>query len=914
MKFARLIFILFVLVLSAKISSAAFNNAFGGKLLARDTVPKLDSLPKGKTTNPKNYQVNRPAKAGKNTGVVKDTSSKSNSGLDDIVKGTAEDSSYTDNENKMEYYIGKARVTYGDFELDADYIRIDQKKHLIFASGRKDPKTHRYTDRPITKQKNEKPAAADSLYYNYETKKGKVFNPASQQDGNYLSGGQAKKLNDNEVAYHNVIYSTCDLPYPDTHFGIVITKGIGTKNQIISGPAYLEIEGVPLPIAIPFGFFPKLDHRSSGVMLPTFGEDGKLGFFLRNFGYYLGFNDNIDLETTGTIYSKGSYEVGTVSRYLKRYSYTGSFSLRYTSLNYGNPGDPYQKNFNILWSHTQDPNANPGSVFAASVNAGTSSFYQNSPGANNYSLQQITQNTLRSSVSYQRTWAGTPFNFTANLSHSQDLRLKTVNLELPSFTFNMSSISPFDSRNRIGEQKWYQKLSVSYSSHGTNSLTAIPESELFHGNTLGKRLQSGFKQTIPLNLNLTFLRFFQFSTNATYNEYWNFKSINQRYDRNNILNSTSPIIDTLTGFKRAGQYNLGASLSTKLYGTVQFGGRGKIKALRHILTPTFSFNYQPDYSGLNAYNKIVVSQATLPYPYLATRYNIFSQSAFPVPVSGRQAGIGINLDNTVEAKIRAKATDTSQTDKNVPILQGLSISTFYNFAADSFKLSQISLSGHTAVFNQKLSINFGGTFDPYQLNIRDSISNNQLIRYAKTVDRYVIPRLTSFYASTSFSFNSKAKNNTRGVNPQLGNINNQPIQGLTADQVSRLAVVNQDQSAFVDFNIPWNVNLSYSFNYSNTGLQTTVSNTIQARGDVNITPKWKVTYYSDIDIRAQKLSTMQLGIYRDLHCWDLSVQWIPFGYLKMYSLQLRVRASILQDLKLSKRSDYTSNPQYNPYY
>ncbi len=850
---------------------------------------------------------------------VKDTSSKSKSGLESIVKATAEDSSYTDAEHNMEYYYGKARVTYDDFELDADYIRIDKNKHLIFSSGRIDPKTHRYTGRPITKQKNEKPAAADSLYYNYETKKGKVFNPASQQDGNFLSGGQAKKIGENEVAYHNVIYSTCDLPYPDTHFGIVITKGIGTKNQIISGPAYLEIEGVPLPIAIPFGFFPKLDHRSSGVMLPTFGEDQKLGFFLRNFGYYLGFNDNIDLETTGTIYSKGSYELGTVSRYLKRYNYTGTFSLRYSSLNYGNPGDPYRKNFNILWSHSQDPNANPGSVFSASVNAGTSSFYQSSPGANNYSLQQITQNTLHSSIAYQKTWAGTPFNFTANISHSQDLQKKTVDLELPSFTFNMASLSPFDSRDRVGEQKWYQKISVSYSSHGTNRVSGIPESELFHGNTLAKRLQSGFQQTIPINLNLTFLRFFQFSTNATYNEYWNFQTINERYDRTSLLNSTTPIIDTLAGFKRAGEYNLGASLSTKLYGIHQFSGKGKLMALRHVLTPTFSFNYHPDFGAASyGYYKTVVSEATLPFPYTSQRYSVFGQSAVGGPSIGKQAGVGITLDNTVEAKIRAKATDSSQTNKNVPILQGLTFSTFYNFAADSFKLSPIAVSGHTAIFNQKLSISFGGSFDPYQLNIRDSISNNQVVRYAREVDRYSFlngqfPRLTSFYASTSFSFNSKAKNGIRG-STQLGNINSQPVQGLTAEQAERLAVVNQDQSAFVDFNIPWNVNLSYSFNYSNTGIQTSVSNTVQARGDVSITPKWKVTYYSDIDIRAQKLSTLQLGIYRDLHCWDLSVQWIPFGYLKMYSIQLRVRASILQDLKLSKRSDFTNNQYYNPYY
>lgn len=882
--------------------------------MAIDTIIQRDTLPK---TKPVKGKKGKPVKGAKPASAAKDTSSKSNSRLESMVKWSAEDSTYTDNDHNVMYLYGKARVTYEDFELDADFIRVDQKNHQIFAKGRKDPRTHRYVGRPITKQKNDKPAAADSIYYNYETKKGKVFNPASEQGGNFVSGGLAKKLNENEVAYHNVLYSTCDLPYPDTHFGIVITKGIAEKNQIISGPAYLEIEGVPLPLALPFGFFPKPNTRASGIILPTFGEDQRRGFYLQNFGYYIGINDNIDLTTNGSIYTKGSYEIGTTARYVVRYQYTGTARFDYASNNYGNPGDPAQKTFNILWSHTQDPNAHPGSVFSASVNAGSSSYYSNSAASQNYNLQQITQNNLHSSIAYSKTWAGTPFNFTANLSHSQDLAKKTIDLELPSFTFNMASISPFDSKDRVGEQKWYQKISVSYNSTGTNKVSGLPEDELFQGNTLAKRLQSGFKQNIPVSLNLTFLKFFQFSTNVNYTEYWNFQSINERYDRTS-LTGTNLVIDTIPGFKRAGAYTLGASVSTKLYGTMNF--KGKVKAIRHVMTPSISFNYNPDYGDPKyGYWKTAVSQASVPYPYQATNYSIFNGTAVGGPGQGKQAGIGFSLDNTIEAKVRAKSTDTSQTDKKVQILQGLTFSTFYNFAADSMKLSPISFSGHTAVFNQKLNISFGGVFNPYEVIVRDTISDNQIHKVATTIDRYTwqdghLPRLASFFASADISLNSNAKTGNK-LNPNVQNgVNNTLQQGLTPEQAERLALVSQDQSAFVDFNVPWNVNLSLSFNYTNNVTSSTVTNTIQARGDVNITPKWKVTYYSDLDIRKQKVSTCQLGIYRDLHCWDLAIQWIPFGYLKMYSVMLRVKASILQDLKLSKRSNFTNNQYYNPYY
>jgi lipopolysaccharide assembly outer membrane protein LptD (OstA) len=863
-----------------------------------DTITKKIDTGKNKKINPV------PIIPGKGA-AGEDTTTKSKDGIQSEVKAVAEDSTIVDNDHNILYLYGRARVTYEDFELDADYIRVDQKNHLIFASGSIDPRTKRYIGRPISKSKNEKPIASDSLLFNYNTKKGKLYNPASEQEGNFISGGQAKKLNETEVAYRNVIFSTCDLPYPDTHFGIVITKGIGEKNRIISGPAYLEIEGVPLPLAIPFGFFPKPNQRTSGVILPTFGEDAKLGFKLAGFGYYLGFSDYMDLTTTGTIYSKGSYEVNATSRYLVRYKYSGNISLSYGSHNYQLPGDPPVKDIHIDWTHSQDPSANPGSTFSASVNAGTSGYFSRNPSTSNYNVVTAAQSSLRSSISYGKTWAGTPFNLSVGIGHSQDIANKTITIELPTVAFGMSSINPFDSKDRVGEQKWYQKITISYNLNATNKVNNIPESELFKS-TVTRRLQNGFQHQIPVSLGLNVLKYFQFNSSVNYTERWYFQSINKHFERGSISSSDALIVDTLQGFKRAGNYSMSTGLSTKVYGTWNFK-HGNLKAIRHVMTPSIGFGYTPDYSDPSyGYYKTAVSTASVPYPYTHTKYSIFENGVYGYPSSGKQAGISFALDNTIEAKLKAKSTDTSGTDRKITLLQGLSFSTFYNFAADSMKLANIQFSGHTAIFKQKVNISFSGAFNPYVTSVHDSIANNTIVRTSQLINKYrwsngQFPQLSQASISASGSLNS-----TTAKAPGTPAVNT--LQSIGAQQAQRLALINSDPNSYVDFNVPWNISLNYSYSYSNYLNQVQTSNTIMISGDVSITQKWKIQYSTNYDIKAAKLSSAtSFSIYRDLHCWDLSFQWVPFGYLKSYNVTLKVKSTILQDLKLSKRNDYSSS-------
>ena len=899
MKFTRLFCLIVVSLLVNWLTAAGQGNVGGNKPVA-DTIRRGILTP---PNSPKGKDSSAILPINSVTGVI-DTSKKSKSELESELKTNSSDSTTFSDDKQTVYFHKNARITYGDFQLDADYIEVNKKTHIIFARGSIDPKTKKYVGRPISKQGSESPITTDSLTYNYETKRAYVWNPHTEQEGNYLTGGRAKKLNDTETAIKDNIFTTCDKP-DHPHFGIVITWGIVEKKRIISGPAYLKIEGVPFPIAIPFGFFPKMNTRTSGVILPTFGEDQRLGFFLRNFGYYLGLSDYADVTTMGTYYSNGSFELNSNFNYRDRYKYSGNLSLSYGAHNYALQGDPMQKDFNITWSHSKNANSNPGTSFSASVNAGTRTFYLNNAATANFNLQALTQNNFRSSIAYGKNWIGTPFNLTVSLSHSQDLTLKTITMDLPTLNFNMATISPFDSKSRVTAQKWYQRITVGYTLAATNKINNIPESELFTQKTLTKRMQNGVQHQIPVGMSLNVLQYFQFNTSFNYLERWYFQTVRKRYARADSL-----VTDTVPGFQRVGEYSLGAGLSTKVYGLLNFKS-GSIKTIRHVMTPSISFAYRPNYNSLDhSYNRRIVSSATIPYPVVSQSYSIFEQGIFGWPQGGTQAGLGFTLDNNLEAKLRAKSTDS--VERKIQILQGLNFSTFYNFALDSFKLTPINFSGHTSLFKNRLSISFGGVLNPYTVQVRDTIANGQLIRYARTVNRYTwqdgrFPMLASFNLSTSISLNSTAFKRKQPQAPIGGT-----LQNLSPDDAQRLSLLNGDPGAYIDFNIPWNINLSYNFSYNNQVVSTSIANTLMVNGDLSITKKWKIQYNTNFDFRALKVSSAtSFAIYRDLHCWDLSVQWLPFGFYKSYNVTLRVKATILQDLKLSKRSDYTANQFYN---
>jgi lipopolysaccharide assembly outer membrane protein LptD (OstA) len=875
-------------------------------------------------------QVAKQDSAKKDT--TKITKKMKKSSLDDKLEYYAADSVRLDKKNGVTHLYGDARVIYEDFQLDAAYIRFDSKANTIFARGIKNSQG-KYTGRPIFKMGTEGASNADSLSYNTVTRKGMVDGIFTEQEGGFFSGGKAKVQPDNEVHSFQQRFSTCNLPEP--HFDIHFTKAILTENKIITGPFYMEFEQVPLPIAFPFAFFPKPNKKSSGLLLPTPGEDATRGFSLTNGGYYFAFSDYWDAKITTNIYTNGSYDLNSAINYTKRYKYTGNFNISYSSNRNGLEGTEAfnnpNKDFHIGWTHGQNANARPGTTFSASVNAGTSSYFTNTAANATYDLSQIASNTMSSSIAYGKVFGNGLFNLTTSLSHSQETRDTTVTLTLPDLSLNMSTISPFLPKNSVGEQKWYQKLTVGYSLSASNTVST-KEYLLFNKDGL-RRFKNGAMHTIPISLPFNLLKYLNFSASINYNERWYLQTINHRNIK--LDNGGEELkIDTVDGFKRAGEYSLSMGMSTKLYAKKEFKNLGKFRAIRHVVTPSFSFSYRPDFSQLSYgyfkeevyYTNDIRPGQSVPISNDASRfkydsfgrplkYSIFEQGRYGGPGGGKQAAIGFGIDNNVELKVASSKDTTGTGEKKIAIIQGLSISGSYNFVAiDKKYLSPLSFSGRSQ-FSEKLGINFGGTLNPYVVDSVPVLNGGVLTKvYQETTEltfkRGRLPRLVNFNMSFDYSFNPAA---AKSRSDNLSNVQQQaPQVGRTPEETEKLAAVSRDPNAFVDFNIPWNINVSYSFRYDNllsTRATRSINNTLNFSGDFNLTPKWKIQFTSGYDFKAKTVSGTTFQIYRDLHCWDLSAQWIPFGAYQSYSIDIKVKASILQDLKLSKRKGYYTKYQ-----
>ncbi len=834
----------------------------------------------------------------------------------DKVEYAAKDSTKYSKDKSIVYLYGKAKVKYTGFELEADYIRYNSKTNVIFASGLINDKG-KYIGRPIFKMDAEGSSIADSLEYNTKTGKGVISGVYTAKEGGFFSGGKTKMQPDNEFHINHTTFSTCNLPHP--HFGIFISKGIAAEKQIITGPVYLKIEDIPMPIGLPFAFFPKPNKKSSGFILPTPGEDATRGFSLTNGGYYFAFNDYVDVKATGNIFTNGSYDVTLASTYTKRYKYSGNVNLSYSATRVGLEGTPEynpQKNFRIGWTHSQNANAKPGTTFSASVNAGTSG-YQRATGANNTNdFRQITANTLNSSIAYGKNFSN-GINFTAAFRSDQETQNKTISITLPQISLNVPSFNPFDSKNRTGEQKWYQKINLTYSLDAGNSINSVKENLLFSKDGL-KRFNNGFKHSIPIGMAFTVLKYAQFNANVNYNESWYFKTI-----RKSILSSTdslqSILTDTVSGFSRVGSYSLAMGVTTKLFAKKEFKNLGNIKAIRHVLTPRVGLSFNPDFTDpkLGSFKPImyknngqVAIDKFTGKPF--ANYSIFEQGSFGGAGGTKRAAIDFGIDNIVELKVgnkkdtAAKADGMMAEDKKIPILQGLGFTGSYNFLAKDKKLSQISFTGNSQL-TDKIGFNFNGTFSPY--TVKDVLGANNSINRIET-NEYTfksgkLPRLINFTTGFNYSLNPEA---LKGKNEKEDALRKQnSIQGRTAEQSEALAAISRDPNAFVDFNIPWNLSLGWNFNYSNffsSAKSRTISNAINFNGDFSITPKTKIQFNSGIDLTNGKISPTNFAIYRDLHCWDMSINWVPFGFAKSYSVDIRVKASILQDLKLSRRRFY----------
>lgn len=791
-----------------------------------------------------------------------------NAGLSDEMKSKvhylAEDSIIFDVADEKVYLYGKAKVEYEDLVLEANYIEVNWETKIVYASGMPDS-AGVMAGRPVFKQGSDE-FRAESMKYNMDTKKGIVTNIKTQQGDGYIHGEVVKKLEESSYIKYG-LYTTCDLDTP--HYCIAANKlKVIPNNKIITGPAYLVIEEVPTPLAIPFGLFPNKKGRSSGIVFPAYGESANLGFFLKNGGYYFGLKNKFDTELTGDIYSLGSWAVHLTSRYSNRYRFSGAFQVNYSIIKQSEKELPdYSRSRDLFfrWNHSQDPKARPNSIFSANVNAGSSSYYRNNlSSASNY-----LNNNFNSSISYSKTFPGKPYNLAASLTHSQNVSTRLIDVTAPAVSFGISTIRPFAKKEMEGTPKWYEKIGFSVSSQLQNSVSAI-DTMFFKRQTL-ERMRNGAIHSIPISTSLNVAKFFTVSPSVNYTQRWYLQTVNKALNTETNQLET----DTVQGFKTSHDFGASVAISTRIYGMSQFK-KGKIEAFRHVITPSVSYNWRPDF-GTDAfgYYKSVFDSNNV-----EQRYSIFEQGLFGGPSQGKYSFVSMNLDNNFEMKVR-QTTDTAVVSKKVKLLESLAINTGYNLAADSLNWNPINVAARTILFD-KINLQGNATFDPYIVN-----ENNIRVNTTELSTNKRLARFTGTNLGVSFSLNKKAKKkeSTKG----------------TADE---LAEVNKNQDDYVDFNIPFNLSVTYNFGYSKpTKLEASVNQIAGFYGDISLTEKWKITFNSGYDFKQKDFSYTSLGFYRDLHCWEMRLNWVPFGGQANYFFQINVKSSVLQDLKMIKKND-----------
>ncbi len=802
--------------------------------------------------------------------------------LEHDVDYEAEDSINFDITQNKAFLYGNAKVLYGDISLDADYIVFDWGKKLITAEGTLDSNGS-LKGTPVFVEAG-KTYNAERMVYNYDSKKGKIYKILTEEGGGYVHGEEVKKNEKDEMFIKNAKYTTCNLEDPHFYMRISKLKVIPDK-QIVAGPSIMEIEKVPTPLAIPFGIFPINKKQASGILFPTYGFSTGQGYYLRDGGYYFGISDRFDLQLRGDIYSRGSWGLGGTARYVKRYKYDGSTTLRYTVNKVGIPESPnYSEtpNFKIKSDFRVDDKRWPNAGFDMNVDIQTRGFAR----SNSYSQNQYLNNELSSGINYRKTFAGTPFSANVNFRHNQNLQTGVLNLTLPDAALVMRTVYPFKRKIQVGDKKWYEKVGVNYRMEEKNRLSTY-DSLLFEDPNIIQEFQTGFKNSVTMNFgSYKLFNYFNLGIlpNLSFNEYTYFKTIEKIYD----TTTQSVVTNDIQGLKSSRDIRgLSTNLSTNLYGMVAFK-RGKVRAIRHVLTPTLAARYDIDFTDPKwGYFETVQTDSL----GSTTTYSRFEGGIVGSPNQREFGGIDFSLNNNLTAKIFSKKDTLSDDNlKKISILDQFNLNTSYNVIADSLNWSPIVLRATTKLFN-KININLTQNLDPY-VTVVNAGGTGTRINTSMWEDRKKLFRVTS----TDLAVNTSLKSNPRTVNENVE---------------EATSLVNQYPDEYIDFNIPWDLNLGYKLRINNTfigGVDTQIiTNNITIGTNFSITPKWKISVQSGYDFTDKQITATNIGIYRDLHCWEMSFNIIPFGALQSYNFTIKPKSSVLQDLKLTRKRDWFDN-------
>lgn len=849
----------------------------------------------------------------------------------DIIEYESQDSIVMDS-NRIAFLFGKSNINYQDKGIEANYMKLTMDSNLVYA-------TYVYDSlgKPMAFPKFKDGGdsyEAKIMKYNFKSGRGLINGVVTQQGEGYVTASIAKKDSNNIMYMQNCMYTTCD-KHEHPHFYLALTKAKARpKKDIVTGPSYLVIQDVPLPVGLPFGFFPFSSRYQSGIIMPKYGEESNRGIYLRDGGYYFAINDYVDLAITGDIYSRGSWGVNVRSNYNKRYICNGGFTLGYivTANGYKDVAGSYSqsKDFRFTWTHSQDAKYSPNSTLSASVNYSTSSYNHNSLNQL-YNPMQAGQNTKSSSINFSHNFAGTPWSISAGIDATQTSVDSMVSLSLPNVSWSMNRLYPFRRKKKVGVDRWYEKISISYSGQMTNTINT-KEYKLLKSNLI-KDWRNGISHSIPISASYKLFDYVDFTLSANYTERWYSYKTEKKYDE-----TTNQIVDERKwGFNRVYNFGTSASLGTTMYGFYKplsiFGD--KVEMIRHRVTPRIGFSYTPDFGSpfFGFYRNLRYLDKNGQQHNLD--YSLYSDNVYGGPGRGLSASINFGMDNNLEAKVKVP-TDSVPTSKKISLIENFSWSSSYNFAADSFKLSDIATS-----INLKLpgdiNINLSGSWDPYVWETQKDAQGNL---YGKRVDKIRLFHGKGFGSlrgtGTSFSYDLNAEslkklwktitfqNDDKDKNKSdkdkkdkselsdnqkqsnLGGIDesgaNKSFLGKDSDPD-----LKYDSDGYVEADLPWNLNFSYGismsrdrYNPEKNGFDYKFNHSLMFSGNIQPTKGWSINFNSSYDFENNKIANLTIGITRDLHCWSLNASAIPIGPYKSYSITIGVKSSLLRDLKWDK--------------
>jgi hypothetical protein len=826
--------------------------------------------------------------------------------------------------NGTGFLHGKSDIKYKNIKLNSDFIRVKTDSSLIYAHGTLDSLGAKVGE-PVFNE-GETEYKSRELTYNLKSKKGYIRQAVTQQGEGYIISDRTKKTNTDILCIAGGKYTTCDNhDHPD--FYLSLSKGkVKTGSYVVSGPAHLVICDVPLPIAVPFGFFPFTDKYSSGILMPTFADELTRGFGLTNGGYYFAINDYMDVELRGDIYTKGTWALAANTTYLKRYKYRGNLSVSYREDVTGEKDmADYSKakNLSIRWSHSQDQKANPFFNFSSSVNFSTSGY--NRSNINSYYRPDLnSENTKGSSISFSQRFPESPFSISGSMLINQRTKDSTISLTLPNISISMSRIYPLKRKNAVGKERWYEKISMSYSGTLANSIDT-KENKLL-SSSLSRDWRNGMRHSIPVSATFNILKYINVSPSINYTERWYLQSINQSWDNAN----QRVITDTVNGFKRVYDFNMGVSASTKLYGffiPIRSIFGDKIDRIRHVLTPSVGFSYMPDFGDpmwgyYSTYERTTTSNPTNP---TLVQYSHYAGSMYGSPGTGKSGNINFSLGNNVEMKVR-NDKDTTNTIPfiKVSLIDNFSVSGGYNLAVDSMQWSTFSTNLRLKL-GKSYSLSLSGAFDPYMYGLNSSgypVRINKLRWENGQFPRFLGTSTSYSYTISNDTFKKKPNKNkkaqTEELNPETNLKDEETSAKINESEDNGEDKKSTDKTAdgYEKLTIPWSISASYSVRYGNTSVfdktkmeyEMDFTHNLSFSGNLSLTNNWKLTASTSYDFKAKEFTYTNLNITRSLHCWNMSASIVPFGVYKSYNFHIGVNASMLQDLKYDKKSEYGTNP------